>query len=139
MPRWGLREACGDGTVLSPDQLRDHTTAYVAAVNSRDAGAVAALFTEDAVQADPASAPPNVGRPAIATFFEGGIAASDSWLFTAAAVHTCGASVAVDFRMEVDLGGSTMTIDGVEVFTFDDAGLITAVSAYWDDADVTLA
>lgn len=110
---------------------------YCAAVSARDAGAVAALFAEDAVQADPAGTPPNVGREAIRTFFQGAIDASTATRFEALAVHTAGDHAAIGFRVTVTLESGTMTIEGIEVFTVGDDGLIRAVTAYWDDADVT--
>jgi steroid Delta-isomerase len=122
--------------MLSPDALRGGISAYVEAINARDPQGIAALFAEDGVQADPASEPPNVGRAAIAAFFEASIGASDSWTFTAEAVHTCATSVAIDFRIDVVSAGSAMSIGGIEVFTFDDEGLIASVHAYWDDADL---
>ena len=123
--------------MLTPDELRTRIAEYVDAVNRREPDGIAALFTEDAVQADPASNPPNIGRAAIASFFEGSIAASDSWTFTAKAVHTCAADVAIDFEISVQTGGATMVIDGVELFTTDADGLFTSVKAYWDEADLT--
>jgi steroid Delta-isomerase len=125
--------------MLTPDQLRARLAAYVETINGRDASAIAALFTEDAVQADPASNPPNIGREAIAAFFSGSIAASEEWTFRAKEVHTCATSVAIDFEIAVQTGGATMTIAGIEVFAFDDAGKIKSLSAYWDDADMTFA
>ena len=125
--------------MLSPDELRSRIATYVGAVNARDPLAIAALFTPDAVQADPASNPPNTGREAIAAFFEASIGASESWTFTAKAIHTCAANVAIDFEIAVVAGGSTMTIDGIEVFTTDDDGFFTSVYAYWDEADLTFA
>jgi len=123
--------------MLTTSELRDRIVAYVETINRRDPPAIAALFTEDAVQSDPVSQPPNIGRAAIATFFENGIAASDGWTFTAKTVHTCGANVAIDFEIAVETGGGTMTIDGIEVFTTDESGLFSTVNAYWDDADLT--
>ena len=123
--------------MLTPAELRAGIDAYVDAVNSRDPRAIAARFTEDAVHADPASNPPNLGRTAITAFFENGIAASDSWTFTAVAVHTCADHVAVDFAIAVEAGGTTMTIRGIEVFATDDDGLFRSVHAYWDDADLS--
>ncbi len=125
--------------MLNSNELRSRIADYVDAVNSREARAVAALFAEEAVQADPASIPANVGRAAIETFFENGIAASDSWTFTAKKVHTCTDHVAIDFSISVETGGSTMTIEGIEVFVTDDNGLFTSVHAYWDDADLTIS
>jgi steroid delta-isomerase len=124
--------------MLTPDEQRSCIADYVDAVNARDPEAIAGLFTEDGIQADPASNPPNVGRAAIATFFENGIAASDNWTYTAKAVHTCADHVALDFAIVVETGGTTMTIDGIEVFVTDDDGLFTSVYAYWDDADLTI-
>lgn len=116
--------------------LRACVATYVDAVNARDPERIAALFAVDGIQADPASNPPNVGREAIAAFFAGSIGASDTWTFTAKAVHTCAPQVAFDFLIELQSAGATMTIDGIEVFTVGDDGLITSVYAYWDDADV---
>ncbi len=123
--------------MLTGDQVRERIVAYVDAINSRDPQAIAARFTEDAVHADPVSNPPNLGRAAITSFFQNGIAASDGWTFAAKAVHTCGDHVALDFAIAVDSGDSTMTIDGIEVFAVDDDGLFRSVHAYWDDADLT--
>jgi steroid delta-isomerase len=123
--------------MLTPEELRQRIATYVDAVNGRDPAAIAGLFTEDGVQADPVSNPPNVGRAAITAFFEAGIAASEAWTFTAKAVHTCAAHVAIDFEIVVETGGTTMTIDGIEVFTTDEDGQFTTVLAYWDDADLT--
>jgi steroid delta-isomerase len=123
--------------MLTTGALRDRVVTYVETINRRDPVAIAALFTEDAVHADPVSQPPNIGRAAIATFFENGIEASDGWEFTAKSVHTCSVHVAIDFEITIDIGGGTMTIDGIEVFTTDEDGLFSAVHAYWDDADLT--
>jgi steroid delta-isomerase len=125
--------------VPTPDELRRIIDTYVATVNGRDPEAIAALFTEHAVQADPASAPPNVGRGAIARFFFDGIAASKSWEFAAHAVHTCAATVAVDFSITVHLEEGAMRISGIEVFEVADDGGIASAHAYWDDADVSFA
>jgi uncharacterized protein (TIGR02246 family) len=125
--------------MLTADELRERITEYVEAINSRHPEAIADLFTEDAIQADPASNPANVGRPAIRTFFENSVAASDSWTFTSTAVHTCADHVAIDFSIEVETGGATMTIDGIEVFVVAADGLFRSVHAYWDDADLSFA
>ena len=123
----------------TPDELRTTIERYVATINGRDPVAIAELFTEDAVQADPASAPPNVGREAITTFFAGGIAASEGWTFRAESVHTCASTVAIDFAIDISLGGSSMTVAGIEVFQVADDGRFTSAHAYWDDADIRFA
>jgi steroid Delta-isomerase len=125
--------------MLTSGELKERIAHYVETINGRDASAIAELFAEDAVQADPASNPANVGREAIATFFATSIEASEGWTFSARAVHTCAADVAIDFAIAVRTGGGTMTIDGIEVFTFGEDGKIRSAYAYWDDGDVSFA
>ncbi|MHB1712701.1 MAG: nuclear transport factor 2 family protein [Acidimicrobiales bacterium] len=120
----------------SPEELRGLLAAYVDAVNSRDAAAIADRFSEDARQSDPVSNPPTFGRPAIRAFFENGIVASESWTFAVKATHTCASNIAIDFEITVVTEGGTMTIDGIEIFDVGDDGLFTAVNAYWDESDL---
>ena len=123
----------------APDRLRVAVEHYVATINGRDPDAIGALFTADAVQADPASGPSNIGREAITRFFSNGIGASEDWVFRAVDVHTCGSTIAIDFVISIDLGEGTMTVSGIEVFEMADDGLFSSAHAYWDDADVTFA
>ena len=124
---------------MTPDELRARIIAYVDALNTRDPVVMGALFAEDAVQADPASAPPNIGHAAITLFFADGIAASEGWVFQAVDVHTCASTVAIDFVITVSVGGGTMRIAGIEVFASADDGRFTSAHAYWDDTDVSFA
>jgi len=127
------------GPVPTADELRALIATYVSTLNSRDPDAIAALFAEDAVQADPVSSPPNIGRDAIRAFFIGGIEASEGWTFSAPSVHTCGDHVAINFQIVVESSGTTMTIGGIEVFTVNGDGLIASVNAYWDEADLAVS
>lgn len=120
------------------EELRKLVQRYADTVSAGDPAAVAALFRPDAVQADPATAPPNVGRDAIRTFFENAGAAGKGMRFEAQAVHTAGSHAAIDFRVTVTLDTGSMRIEGIEVFDFDDDGLIRSVTAYWDEADVSI-
>ncbi len=120
----------------SQQAVRDLIDRYAEAVTGRDPAAVAALFSEDAVQRDPANTPPNVGRAAIEAFFHNAVGASMATDFEVLALHTCGDHAAIDFKITVTLDAGTMVIGGIEVFTVTDALEIASVSAYWDDADI---
>ena len=48
-------------------------------------------------------------------------------------------TVAIDFTITVDLGGSSMVVRGIEVFESADDGRFSSARAYWDDADVAFA
>ncbi|HVX22487.1 MAG TPA: nuclear transport factor 2 family protein [Acidimicrobiales bacterium] len=119
------------------EDLRQLVDRYCQVTSSRAVDDYVALFTEDAVQADPASAPPHVGHDAIRAFRQSAVDASRSMEFQALAVRTCGDHAAIDFRVTVQLDAGSMVIDGIEVFTAAADGRIEAVTAYWDDADVT--
>ncbi len=121
----------------SPEQMTATLARYAESFGARDLDTLVSLFTEDAVQADPANVPANVGQPAIATFFQNAFDASTASSWEATARHVCGDQVGVDFRVEVSMEGGSMTIEGVEVFTFAEDARIAAVSAYWGDADIT--
>jgi hypothetical protein len=55
-------------------------------------------------------------------------------------VHPVADKAAIRFQITLGLaGGATMYIRGVEVFTIEDDGLISAVEAYWGEEDVTFA
>jgi steroid Delta-isomerase len=119
-------------------QLREAMARYAAAASSGDADAYAALFTEDAVQVDPYPTPPNVGREAIRAFIQRSFDACEAMRFEVVEVHPVADRAAVTFHITVTLeGGATMHIRGVEIFTVTDAGLISAVEAYWGDEDLT--
>ncbi|HEY1828404.1 MAG TPA: nuclear transport factor 2 family protein [Acidimicrobiales bacterium] len=120
-------------------QLRETMAKYGTAASSMDPDAYAALFTEDAVQVDPYPTPPNVGRAAIRAFIERGYSAAETFLFEVEQVHPVADRVAITFHITIGLAnaGGTMHIRGVEVFTVNDEGLITAVDAYWGDEDIT--
>ncbi len=119
-------------------QLREVMERYAAAASSHDADAYAALFSEDAVQVDPYPTAPNVGRAAIRTFISNSFAACESMCFEVLEVHPAGDRVAITFHITLGLeGGSTAHIRGVEVFTVNDKGLISAVEAYWGEEDMT--
>lgn len=122
---------------MDTETLRSKIAAYVSCINARVASDIASLFAEDAIQADPASQPANEGRAAIEAFFTAGIEASEAWTFRASDLHPCGNAVAFSFAIDVVTGGATMTIAGIEIFTFDDSGLVRTAHAYWGDDDIT--
>ena len=118
--------------------LRAALDRYAATVAGKDADAYAALFTPDAVQVDPYPTPPNVGREAIRDFMKRSFDACESMTFEVEACHPVADKAAITFHITArPAGGGTMHIRGVEVFTFTDDGLISAVDAYWGDGDLT--
>jgi steroid Delta-isomerase len=124
--------------VPTTSQIRAAVERYAAAASSRDADAYAALFTEDAVQVDPYPTAPNVGREAIKAFIQRSFDACETMTFEVEQCHPVADTAAITFHITLTLeGGSTVHLRGVEIFTITDDGLISAVTAYWGDEDMT--
>jgi steroid delta-isomerase len=122
----------------SSAELRAVMERYATAASSRDADAYAALFTEDAVQVDPYPTPPNVGRAAIRDFIGRSFDGCETMTFEVVECHPVGDRAAITFHITLTLErGSTMHIRGVEIFTVTEDGLISAVTAYWGEEDLT--
>ena len=113
---------------------------YAAVVTSKDAAAYAALFTPDAVQMDPYPNGLHTGRDEIQAFIQSGFDGCETMTFEVEEVHPVADKAAIRFQITLGLaGGATMHIRGVEVFTIEDDGLISAVEAYWGEEDLTFA
>jgi steroid delta-isomerase len=97
-----------------------------------------ALFAPDAVVADPVHEPAHVGREAIHTFFSGTRDMVDSMVLEVTGpIRAVDRYAAVPLRAVSDIGGSRVAVDIVDVFTFEDNGLIGDMKAYWDPAGIT--
>jgi steroid delta-isomerase len=114
---------------------REHIEAavreYVDAVGRQDLETTLALFAEDARQEDPVGTPPNVGREAIRAFFERANKVAFSTTLTGPLLVT-GDHAAVHFTIEVPTGGDPMVVRVVDLFRFDQDGLIADLRAVVD-------
>jgi steroid delta-isomerase len=124
--------------VPSKEDIISTVEAYAAAQTSGDVDAVVALFAPDAVVADPVHEPAHVGREAIHTFFSGTRDMVDSMVLEVTGpIRAVDRYAAVPLRAVSDIGGSRVAVDIVDVFTFEDNGLIGDMKAYWDPAGIT--
>ena len=122
----------------SREDIISTVEAYAAAQTSGDVDAVVALFAPDAVVADPVHEPAHVGREAIHTFFSGTREMVDSMVLEVTGpIRAVERYAAVPLRAVSDIGGSKVAVDIVDVFTFEDNGLIGDMKAYWDPASIT--
>jgi steroid delta-isomerase len=112
---------------------------YVERLTAGDAAGVAALFAADATVEDPVGSAPKVGHDVIAQFYAGAVERAHPALTMTGPVRTVpGArSAAFPFRTRSFFGGKHVEIEIIDVFTFDDAGLITSMKAYFGPANIT--
>lgn len=119
-------------------QIREAIDLYAAASNTKNADAYAALFTSDAVQVDPYPTAPNVGRDAIRDAIQQIFDGCKTIRFEITELHSVADRAAISFQSTVTLASdSIMHVQGIEIITVTDDGLISAADVYFGDDDIT--
>ncbi len=117
--------------------IRATVDAYCAAFTARDRDAYTALFADDGWIEDPVGTPRLVGQTAIGGFFDQSSAMADSIeLRQTGPVRVAAGECAFPMQARPDIGGATFVVDIIDVMTFDDAGRITTMRAFWDPAEL---
>ncbi len=117
--------------------IRTAVESYTGAFTRRDRDGLLELFTEDAWIEDPVGTPRREGREAIGAFFDEMSALSDATeLRLTGPVRAVAGECAFPMQARPSIGGTTMVIDIIDVMTFDDAGRITTMRAFWDPAEM---
>ena len=117
--------------------IRATVDAYCAAFSARDRAAYAGLFAEDAWIEDPVGTPVRTGHDEIRTFFLEMSAMSDATeLVQTGPVRVAAGECAFPMQARPEIGGTTFCVDIIDVMTFDDAGRITTMRAFWDPAEM---
>ena len=110
------------------EHIRNVFQRYVELVTASGAEAIANLYAEDATVEDPIGSEPHRGRAAICEFYRA--AAGRVRLVLEGRVRVAGREAAAAM-IAYPSGADGMVVDTVDVMTFDDAGLITSMRAYW--------
>jgi len=116
------------------DQIRAAVVAYVDSFNRRDRDSFLGLFADGVVQIDPVGSPPNVGRDALAAFWDNLYAQTEAVDFRIVDLFVTGDEAALLFHITQLTEGGATEIDGIDVFRVDEAGRISMVHGY-SDAD----
>ncbi|MDY6783658.1 MAG: nuclear transport factor 2 family protein [Cyanobacteriota bacterium] len=109
---------------------------YFNSIQTMDALRWQALFAEDGVTYDPVGNPPTLARAKAEDFFRLLSTAFESQTIELGPILTVkNTAAAVQWTMDVvGKNGRQGKAEGISTFEFDDAGKITIVRAYWDDA-----
>lgn len=119
------------------EHIRAVIESYAAAHSRSDSEAIGRLFAADATVTDPVDQPSHVGRDAIVEFFAMTHQIGDGLdLRITGPIRAVGNYGAVPLQAVTTVGEDRFVVDIIDVFTFDDDGLITDMKAYWSSADV---
>lgn len=122
--------------MLSEESMRAALQAYVDAFNRSDADAVVALFADDATVEDPYGKPAMVGKAAFGPFFQYAVGLGAKLTLQAPIRASQGDAGAMCFEVKVFFQGAMQLIRVIDVMTFNDAGKIRSMKAYWGTSDM---
>ena len=120
--------------------IRSTVDAYCAAFTNGDRAAYVGLFADDAWIEDPVGTPKHEGLDAIGGFFDQSAGLADSIeLRLTGPVRVAAGEGAFPMEIRPTIGGTTFAMPCIDVMTFDDAGKITTMRAFWDAAEMAPA
>lgn len=124
---------------MSPETISRAIKTYFAAIRAMDTEAIVATFAPDATTYDPVGAPPTVGHDALRQFFTAIMAAFDKVGLTEDHVFIAGDGAAVKWTGSgKGKNGRAVRFEGIDIFEFNEAGLIQTIRAYWNPAEVMM-
>ena len=122
---------------MSPEDISKGVKAYFAAIRAMDVEAWVATCAPDVITYDPVNAPPNMGHDGMRQFFDGIVGAFETVGLTEDQVFIAGNSAAVKWTGKGrGKNKRDVRFEGIDIFEFNDQGLIQTVRAYWNPAEV---
>lgn len=104
---------------------------YLASLSAGDVDGIMDLYAAEPTVEDPVGSPLKVGRDAVRSFYDGTKGTSLK-ATRVGPVCVVGNQAAFVFRIDVDLGDSTISLASTDLMTFDDDGKVSAMVAYAD-------
>ncbi|MGW4097231.1 MULTISPECIES: nuclear transport factor 2 family protein [unclassified Mycobacterium] len=120
------------------EQITQTVKRYLDLVASGSADEIAELYADDATVEDPVGGGEvHIGRAAIRGFYAN--VENIKGKTELVTLRVAGHEAAFHFRLTMDFGTTSMQIEPIDVMVFDGDGKISAMKAYWSQADtVTL-
>ena len=119
--------------MASEEKLKAQLAAYLEGWRTNNKDHWLGLFTDDAKLEDPVATPAHVGKEAIAEFWDRVHQMPMNFFPEMQRAVVCGNEGMLLFRMVTRAeGGPGIAMEIVDIFTFNDDGLITELKAYWD-------
>lgn len=118
----------------TPEGMLAAVHRYIRALNDADLEGVVALYADDAVVEDPVGTPPHRGRDAIRAFYAGSVALQLQVRLDGE-VRIAANQAAFAFQVRFAWNGQDTTISPIDVFEFNEQGLITHMRAFFGPAN----
>ena len=103
---------------------------YLRGLNEKDLELILSLYAENGSVEDPVGSKVIKGMDALRTFY-GGAVILDLDLKRTGAVRIAGVEAAFPFELVMEVNGTVMKSEIIDVFRFDDQGKIVEMRAFW--------
>jgi ketosteroid isomerase-like protein len=124
----------------TPTQVRQAVSSYATAVSAADKEAILACYGSDPRVTDPYPGPTHEGREGASAFWDGVLGMGTPVSFVPDRIVVAGDRGVFSFTIQIDLGEgegkARLQVEGYDVLTIDDDGLIAEQLAYWDPASM---
>ncbi|WP_430332022.1 nuclear transport factor 2 family protein [Rhodococcus sp. ACT016] len=121
---------------MTPDDIARAVHRYIELASAAEGADVAALYAEDATVEDPVGSTPHVGIAAIAAFYDS--VRSPNRTIDLITLRVSGDTAAFHFRVVTAVDGRTITVEPIDVMSFDRRGRITSMRAIWAPEDLVV-
>lgn len=112
------------------DAITQAVHTYLAAFEKKDLEAIMDLYSEDCWIEDPVGSERKVGRSALREFYQGAVNMGVEMTLESE-IRIAGNQAAFAFRLEADTPDGKLSVRPIDVMTFDDAGKVTSMRAYF--------
>ena len=124
-------------TVIHNDEKKNHhyinaVDSYIRSLNEKDLEGILMLFADNATVEDPVGSKIVNGKEALRQFYSGAVTI-DLLLTRTGPIRIAGVEVAFPFQLQMDVEGTTMITDIIDVFRFDEEGKIISMRAFWGE------
>ena len=91
-----------------------------------------ALFAHDAFVEDPVGRGRHEGIDAITAFYDSTISAMEAFDYEIERCYLCGGEAAMVVSFQIEIGGSRLDMDVVNIYAATDDGRIASLRSFWD-------
>lgn len=116
--------------------MQSAVQAYVRALNAADLEAIVALYADDALVEDPVGSVPKRGLTEIRAFYAGSVALKLQ-VELEGPIRAVAGEAAFAFSVSFEINGQRTTIRPIDLFTFNAAGRIVQMRAFFGPGNIS--
>lgn len=119
-----------EDSLMSSKHYIDAVDSYILFLNEKNLGGILSLYADNASVEDPVGSEILRGKASLRKFYSGATTI-DLTLKRTGPVRVAGLEAAFPFQLLMEVGGTTMQTDIIDVFRFDTSGKIVEMRAFW--------